>query len=228
MKPTTTVKRTFMPSLNLARIAALVAVGLVGFALAPAGCIGGWDYSNVPEGDRCNPYDSHNECGSGLECTVSAWQVANQGGASYQGTPELALGPGAGTNSAGAFDVLAFCPENYCCPVDSNGNLTTSTNANCQPGCNGGAASICTSIGNSTPPYVGVCEFADSGVYEEAGLSDDSASDDGASDAEPVPDGGDATTTVEASASVEASVEASVSAEASTAEASTAADGSSE
>ena len=81
MKPTTTVrKRTFMPSLNLDRIGVLIAAGSVALALAPAGCIGGWDYSNVPEGDRCNPYDSHNECASGLQCTVSSWQVANQTG----------------------------------------------------------------------------------------------------------------------------------------------------
>ena len=232
MKPTTTVKRTFMPPLNLARIAALVAVGLVAFALAPAGCIGGWDYSNVPEGDRCNPYDSHNECGSGLQCTVSSWQVANQGTIAAQGNEVLFLAPGAGTNSAGAYDVLDFCPENYCCPVDSDGNLTTSTNPNCQPGCNGGAAAICTAVGNSTPPYVGVCDFADSGVLPEEAGSDD------ASDAETESDAGDATTPTEASASVEASTseastsEASTSeastSEASTSEASTPADGSSE
>ena len=220
MKPITTVKRNFMPPLNLARIAALLAVGLVGFALAPAGCIGGWDYSNVPEGDRCNPYDSHNECSSGLACTVSSWQLANQGTISAQGNEVLFLGPGAASNSAGAYDVLDFCPENYCCPVDSNGNLTTSTNANCQPGCNGGAASICTAVGNSTPPYVGVCDFADSGVLPEEAGSD--AESDDASDAEPAPDAGDATMPVEASTS-----EASTS-EASTSEASTPADGSSE
>jgi hypothetical protein len=169
-----------MSSLNLARISALVAVGSVAFALAPAGCIGGYDYSNVPEGDRCNPYDSHNECGSGLNCTVSSWQVANQGGTSYQGTPEVALGSGAGTNSAGAYNVLAFCPENYCCPVDGNGNLyppgPNNTNPNCQPGCNGGAASICASIGDTTAPYVGVCGFADDGVYpSEAGSTPEDA-----------------------------------------------------
>ena len=220
MKPITTVKRNFMPPLNLARIAALLAVGLVGFALAPAGCIGGWDYSNVPEGDRCNPYDSHNECSSGLACTVSSWQLANQGTISAQGNEVLFLGPGAASNSAGAYDVLDFCPENYCCPVDSDGNLTTSTNPNCQPGCSGGAASICTAVGNSTPPYVGVCDFADSGVLPEEAGSD--AESDDASDAEPAPDAGDATMPVEASTS-----EASTS-EASTSEASTPADGSSE
>jgi hypothetical protein len=171
MKPTTTVtktvrKRIFLPSLNLARIAALVAIGSVALALAPAACIGGWTYDNVPEGDRCNPYDSHNECASGLQCTVSSWQVANQGGTSYQGTPELALpaGGGAGVNSKGTFDVLEFCPENYCCPVDGNGNLTTSTNPYCQKGCNGGAASICAAVGDvDSGPYVGACEFADGG-----------------------------------------------------------------
>src|SRR5580658_9908907 len=165
MKPTTTIrKRTFMPSFNLARAAALVAVGSVAFVLAPAGCIGGWDESGVPEGDRCNPYDSHGECASGLACTVSSWQVANQAGTSNLGTPDLALAEGAGMNSAGNYTVLEFCPENYCCPVDSNGNLTPSTNPNCQLGCNGGAASICTTTGNTTAPYAGVCDFADSGV----------------------------------------------------------------
>jgi len=154
MKPTTTVKRTFMPPPHLARIGALVTVGLVALAVAAAGCTGGWDYSNVSEGNRCNPYDSHNECGSGLACTVSAWQLANQSGT---------LGSGAGP-------MLEFCPENYCCPVDGNGNLTTSSNSNCQPGCNGGAASICAAVGNATAPYDGVCDFADSGtVPAEAG-----------------------------------------------------------
>jgi hypothetical protein len=183
MKPTTTMpttttrKGTFMPSLNLALIGALVAVGSVAFALAPAGCIGGWTYDNVPEGDRCNPYDSHNECGSGLVCTVSSWQVANQSGTSNLGTPNLALAEGAGMDSAGNYDVLEFCPENYCCPADSNGDLTgTSSNPNCQPGCNGGAQSICNSIGNSMPPYVGVCDFA-MGVTPDAGASGDGSSE---------------------------------------------------
>jgi hypothetical protein len=166
MKPKTTVKRTFMPPLNLASMSALVAVGLVAFALAPAGCTGGWAYGDLSEGDRCDPYNSHNECGSGLQCTVSSWQVANQGTLANTGTvvPSLAAGAGAGVNSAGTFNVIPFCPENYCCPVDSNGNLSTSTNPNCQAGCNGGAASICTTLGDTTAPYAGVCEFADSGV----------------------------------------------------------------
>jgi len=156
MKPTTIVKRTFMPPLKLARIGALVTVGLVALALAEAGCTGGWDYSNVSEGDRCNPYDSHNECSSGLACTVSSWQVAEQGTVSAQGNTVLFLASGAGP-------VLEFCPENYCCPVDADGNLTTSSNPNCQPGCNGGATAICVANGNAAP-YAGVCGFADSGI----------------------------------------------------------------
>jgi hypothetical protein len=82
------------------------------FAMA-TGCIGGFTDDNVPEGDRCNPLDSHNECASGLVCT-----------------------------GQGPAPAVPYCPENYCCSVDSTGNLN-STNANCQPGCNGGAAAIC-------------------------------------------------------------------------------------
>jgi hypothetical protein len=144
MKTTMTVKGTFMRPLNLARIGTLAAALVAVFGLAPAGCIGGWDYSNVSEGNRCNPYDSHNECASGLQCTVVAWQVSMAGTVANTGTTVPALGAGAGTNNAGAYNVLLYCPENYCCPVDSNGNLTTSSNPNCQPGCNGGAASQCT------------------------------------------------------------------------------------
>jgi hypothetical protein len=153
-----------MSSLNLARIGSLVAVASVAFALGPAGCDGGFNYSGLSEGIRCNPYDSHNDCSTGFQCTVSSWQVANQGGISYQGTPELALQTGAGIDNAGNYKVLQFCPENYCCPVDGNGDLSASSNPNCQPGCNGGAQSICNSIGNATAPYVGVCDFASTGM----------------------------------------------------------------
>jgi hypothetical protein len=158
-----------MPSLNLARIGALVAVGSVGFVLSPTGCVGGWTYSGVPEGDRCNPYDSHNECASGLACTVSSYQVNNMGGTSNLGTPELALAEGAGMDSQGNFLVLQFCPENYCCPVDSNGDLAPSGNPNCQPGCNGGAAAICAAVAGMEPSYyTGVCDFAN-GVVPDGG-----------------------------------------------------------
>jgi hypothetical protein len=52
----------------------------------------------------------------------------------------------------------SLCPENYCCPVDSKGNATPSTNSYCQTGCNGGAASIC----NASPGADdgGACAFA--------------------------------------------------------------------
>jgi hypothetical protein len=103
--------------------------------------------------------------------------VANQSGTSYLGTPSLALAVGAGMDNAGNYDVLEFCPENYCCPVDSNGDLTgTSSNPNCQPGCNGGAQSICNSIGNSAAPYVGVCDFAMGMPLPDAGASTPDAS----------------------------------------------------
>jgi hypothetical protein len=36
------------------------------------------------------------------------------------------------------------CPENYCCPVSG-----TSSNPNCQTGCNGGQASICAAGGDA-------------------------------------------------------------------------------
>lgn len=70
-------------------------------------------------GDRCNPDLSHDECGSGLVC------------AGY--TPAAPQGD---------FILIPFCPENYCCAADSTGKITD-TNPVCQPGCNGGAQSMC-------------------------------------------------------------------------------------
>jgi hypothetical protein len=94
-------------------------------SLAGAGCIGGWTDTGVSEGHRCNPLDSHNECSSGLVCTGQQQSPA-----------------------------IPFCPENYCCSVDSSGNINSS-NVWCQPGCNGGAASICAA--NKDP---GACALA--------------------------------------------------------------------
>jgi hypothetical protein len=102
---------------------------------AGAGCIGGFSNDNLSEGDRCNPLDSHNECAGGLICT-----------------------------GQGPAPTIPFCAENYCCPVDSNGNIT-STNSNCQPGCNGGAAAICAATKDPA-----TCQFAaDGGMLSEAG-----------------------------------------------------------
>jgi hypothetical protein len=99
-------------------------------SLAACGFEGGLSSDNLDEGTRCNPYDSHNECSSGAVCA------------------------GAAPSSV----TIQFCAENYCCSVDSNGTITSS-NPNCQPGCNGGAQSICTATGDPA-----TCEFADSGV----------------------------------------------------------------
>jgi hypothetical protein len=118
------------------RACALAGVILAVLSLAGAGCMGGFANDNLNEGDRCNPLDSHNECGGGLVCT-----------------------------GQGSSPPIEFCPENYCCPVDANGNITSS-NAFCQPGCNGGAASICAA--NQDP---GACAFAN-GTTPDAGVSE--------------------------------------------------------
>ncbi len=134
MKTSTFEKGTPM----LARASTLVGALLAVLLFAGAGCLGGVSETNVSEGDRCNPLDSHNECGSGLVCTGQA-----------------------------SSPTLPFCPENYCCSVDSSGNIN-STNINCQPGCNGGAASICKA--NQDP---GACLLSDGGSLQAAMDMDD-------------------------------------------------------
>jgi hypothetical protein len=109
----------------LARAGTLVGALFAVLSLAGAGCEGGLSDTSVSEGNRCNPLDIHNECGSGLVCT------------------------GQGSSPA-----IPFCPENYCCPLDSSGNITGG-NDFCMPGCAGGAAAICKA--NSDP---GACAFA--------------------------------------------------------------------
>jgi hypothetical protein len=79
------------------------------------------------EGDRCNPLRSSDECGSGLFCSGSPLGLA-------------------------AAHPIDFCPNNYCCPA----NVTPSDSANCQPGCNGGAADICAADAGDTA----ACAFA--------------------------------------------------------------------
>jgi hypothetical protein len=90
--------------------------------------IGGCDYNEGAEGDRCNPLLTSNECNSGLVC--SGYPIGQS--TAYP---------------------IAFCPENYCCPPD----LSQSTNPYCQPGCNGGAASICSALDGGDSA---VCDFA--------------------------------------------------------------------
>ncbi len=125
----------------LSRLCGLLGVLLVPLTLAGAGCLeGGFTDNNVSEGNRCNPLDSHNECASGLVCT------------------------GQGSSPA-----VPFCPENYCCSVDSNGNLDSS-NAFCQPGCAGGAASICTATKDP-----GACALAGGATLAAAMALDEDA-----------------------------------------------------
>jgi hypothetical protein len=119
-------------------------------SLAGEACIGGVSNTDISEGDRCNPSDSHNDCASGLVCT-------GQGGS----------------------PTIPFCPENYCCSVDGNGNIN-STVPNCQPGCNGGAASICHA--NSDP---GACALAGGASLEVAMAMDSDGGASPSSDAAP-------------------------------------------
>ena len=121
-----------IPMLHRARVLGLALVGMVW--LASSGCIGGFTDDGVSEGNRCNPLDSHNECGSGLVCT-----------------------------GQGPAPAIQFCPENYCCAVDSTGNIS-SANPNCQPGCNGGAAAICLSTKDPA-----TCAFASGMALPDGG-----------------------------------------------------------
>jgi hypothetical protein len=123
----------------LARACTFVGALFAVLSLAGAGC-GGFTDTNLPEGDRCNPLDQHNECSSGAVCT-----------------------------GQGSSPTIPFCPENYCCSVDSSGNIA-SGNANCQPGCNGGAASICKA--DSDP---GACAFAGGASLAAAMAMDEDA-----------------------------------------------------
>jgi hypothetical protein len=107
---------------------------------------------NVSEGERCNPFASSNTCASGLVCT-----------------------------GQGSSPTIPFCPENYCCAVNAAGEID-STNPNCQPGCNGGAASICNA--DKDP---GACAFADGGSLQASEALD---SDGGGAAPTPVPDAG--------------------------------------
>jgi hypothetical protein len=134
----------------LSRACLLVGAILAILPVVGVGC-GAFTESGTSEGNRCNPLLSHDECSSGLVCT--------------------------GRQSAPA---VPFCPENYCCSVDSKGDIN-STNPNCQPGCNGGAASICTA---SKDP--GACAFAGGASLSTAMAMDEDA---GAA-APPSPDGG--------------------------------------
>ena len=136
-------------------------------AVAGALVLGAGGCNEAGQGDRCNPLRSSNECGSGLVCA---------------GNP---------IGQSAAYPI-AFCPENYCCPVDSAGNVdfANASSPFCQPGCNGGAASLCAAAGGEADAEA--CEVATcladasdpSSCVSESDGGDDSmtASEAGASD----------------------------------------------
>ncbi len=84
---------------------------------------------------------------AGLEC--------NEGAEGDRCNPDLSHNEcNSGLICTAATDL---CPENYCCPADGN-----SSNPNCQPGCNGGAAAIC--FADPTATYA--CEVADAQAHD--------------------------------------------------------------
>jgi len=109
-------------------------VGVCLVALTGALVLGAGACNEAGQGDRCNPLRSSNECGGGLVCA---------------GNPI----PG----SQSVAHPIPFCPENYCCPVTSDGTVdyANATSPYCQPGCNGGAAAICAA---GDQPDAEVCE----------------------------------------------------------------------
>jgi hypothetical protein len=136
-------------------------LGLCLPVLLGALALSGGCYSEGAEGDRCDPLRSSDECNSGLHCSGNPIGIS----AAYP---------------------IAFCPENYCCPA----TVTASDNPYCQPGCNGGAAAIC----SDDPMNAAACAFAscagdaanpetcpqDAGESTDAGVSEDGATGDGA------------------------------------------------
>lgn len=110
---------------------ALVVAGVLSAPSLLAGCgfEGGFNSENLSEGSRCNPFLSHNDCSAGAVCAGASPSTVT----------------------------IPFCPENYCC--SANNGAITSTNPNCQPGCNGGAAAMCAATGDPV-----TCAFADSGT----------------------------------------------------------------
>ncbi len=152
------------------KIPMMARVGVCLVALAGALVLGAGACNEAGQGDRCNPLRSSNECSGSLVCA---------------GNPI-----GQSTTYP-----IPFCPENYCCPVNSDGTVdfANATSPYCQPGCNGGAASICAAMGSA--PDAEACEFASCLAdasdptscvsVEEGGTEGDGATSDGeVSDAE--------------------------------------------
>lgn len=164
MKTSTFEKR--IPMLPRACVLAALPILAVMY-FTGCGFIGGFNDENTPEGDRCNPYQSHNPCKAGAVCAGA---------------------PPASPDPFQPFVLIPFCPEDYCCSVDDNLNIT-SGDPNCQPGCNGGAASICAA--DQDP---GACLFADGGSLAASEALDNmgSSSSSSAMTTTSTPDAGDA------------------------------------
>jgi hypothetical protein len=106
------------------------------------------------------------------------------------------LNPGNGECNGGLTCMQpSLCPEAYCCPTTADGGPASSSNPNCQTGCNGGAASIC----NSGADAEAACAFActndpsdlNSSASASCTASEPDAGADGASEASaPAADGG--------------------------------------
>jgi hypothetical protein len=89
-----------------------------------------------------------------LALAVAACQQSAEGD---RCNPDLAAGEKDCNSGLTCTSAGPLCPENYCCPVAADGGLGPSSNAFCQPGCNGGAASICNAGQDGD---TAACEFA--------------------------------------------------------------------
>jgi hypothetical protein len=124
---------------------------------------------------------------SGLTATIAAILLAcNQGSVGDRCNPDLSHDE---CNSGLTCTQPPLCPETYCCPVDSNGNLESSSDPNCQTGCNGGAASMCNaSLRGGAGDDGGECAFACANDPSDLSSTSVCAEDGGT----PVGDAGDA------------------------------------
>jgi hypothetical protein len=93
-------------------------------------------------------------CLACLTATIALVLLAcNQGAEGDRCNPDLSHNE---CNSGLSCMSPPLCPEAYCCPTDSNGNLLPNSDSYCQTGCNGGAASAC----NAGADDAGQCAFA--------------------------------------------------------------------
>jgi hypothetical protein len=177
------------------RISGLRRWGASVLGVAGALLLGAGGCNEAGQGDRCNPLRSSNECGSGLVCA---------------GNPigQSTMYP------------IAFCPENYCCPVDSAGNVdfANASSPFCQPGCNGGAAALCAAGGGEAD--AAACEVATC-LADASDPSSCVSESDGGDDSTESEGGDDSAVPSEASTSDATASDATLASDATSAEAST-------